>query len=123
LHHWLEQTQPTIVPILHHRASQWYAEHGRLNEAISHAVTAQEWHWAADLIEQVYARIWGSSEHAMLRRWLEKLPAEVIRSRPRLCLAYAKTLFMVAPYMTMDHWLQDAETALRATSPADKRDN
>ena len=54
----------------------------------------------------------------MLRRWLEKLPAEVMRSRPRLCLAYAKTLFMVAPYSTMERWLQDAEMALRATSPA-----
>src|SRR2546427_4231042 len=118
LRHRLEQTQPAFVPILHHRASQWYAQHGRLNEAISHAITAQEWQWAADLIEQVYPRIWGNSEHAMLRRWLEKLPAEVMRSRPRLCLAYAKTLFMVSSYTTMERWLQDAETALRGTSPA-----
>src|SRR4029450_3496226 len=27
------------------------------------------------------------SEHATLRRWLEALPAELVRSRPRLCLA------------------------------------
>ncbi len=118
LRHRLEQTQPAFVPILHHRASQWYAQHGRLNEAISHAITAQEWQWAADLIEQVYTLIWGNSEHAMLRRWLENLPAEVMRSRPRLCLAYAKTLFMVSSYTTMERWLQDAETALRGTSPA-----
>ncbi len=118
LHHWLEQTQPTLVPILHYRASQWYAQQSRLNEAISHAITAQQWQWTADLIEQVYALIWGNNEHAMLRRWLEKLPAEVVRSRPRLCLAYAKTLFMVAPYSMMERWLQDVEMALRATSPA-----
>src|SRR6266516_1350892 len=116
LRHRLEQTQPTLVTILHYHASHWYAQHGRLNEAIANAITAQEWQWAADLIEQVYALIWGNSEHAMLRSWLEKLPAEVMRSRPRLCLAYAKTLFMVAPYTTMDRWLQDAATALRATS-------
>ncbi len=118
LRHRLEQTQPAFVPILHHRASQWYAKLGHLNEAICHAITAQDWQWAADLIEQVYPRIWGNSEHAMLRRWLEKLPAEVMRSRPRLCLAYAKTLFMVSSYTTIDRWLQDAETALRGTSPA-----
>jgi ATP/maltotriose-dependent transcriptional regulator MalT len=117
LRHQLEQTQPAIVPILHHRASQWYARQGRLNEAISHALTAQQWQWAAELIEQVYTRIWGSSDHAMLRRWLEQLPAEVLRSRPRLCLAYAKTLFMVAPYTTMERWLHDAEAALRGTLP------
>jgi LuxR family maltose regulon positive regulatory protein len=118
LRHRLEQTQPALVPILHYRASQWYAQHGRLNEAIAHAITAQEWQWVADLIEQVYPLIWGNSEHARLRRWLEKLPAEVVRSRPRLCLAYAKTLFMVSSYTTIESWLQDAEAALRATSPA-----
>ncbi len=53
----------------------------------------------------------------MVRRWLEKLPVEVVRSRPRLCLAYAMTLFIVAPYTTIVRWLQDAERALRATVP------
>ena len=52
LRHRLEQTQPTLVPILHYRTSQWYAQHGRLNEAISYAITAQQWQWAADLGEQ-----------------------------------------------------------------------
>ena len=117
LRHRLEQTQPAFVAVLHHRASQWYAGHGRLDEAISHAITAQEWQWAAGLIEQAYTGIWGNSEHARLRRWLEKLPAEVMRSRPRLCLAYAKTLFMVSSYPTMQRWLQDAETSLQSTSP------
>jgi len=53
-----------------------------------------------------------------VRRWLEKLPAEIVGSRPRLCLAYAKTLFfMVVPYTTIERWLHDAERALRATGP------
>ncbi len=117
LRHRLEQTQPALVPSLNYRASQWYARQGRLNEAISHAITAQQWQWAADLIEQAYPLIWGNSEHAMLRRWLEQLPTEVLGSRPRLCLAYAKTLFMVSSYTTIERWLQDAETALRGTLP------
>jgi LuxR family maltose regulon positive regulatory protein len=120
LRHRLEQTQPALVPILHSRTSQWYAQHGQLHEAISHAITAQEWPWAADLIEQVYPRIWGNSDHAMLRLWLEQLPADVLRSRPRLCLAYAKTVFMVSSYPTMQRWLHDAETAVRATLQTSK---
>ncbi len=113
----LESTQAELVPALHHRASVWYAEHGQTTEAIAHAITAREWSWAADLLEQVSALIWGNSEHARVRHWLEQLPAEVVRSRPRLCLAYAQTLFMVAPYTTMERWLHDAETALQATLP------
>jgi LuxR family maltose regulon positive regulatory protein len=117
LRHRLEETQPTLVPGLHSRASQWYARAGRLGEALSHAVTAQEWPWAADLLERVYPRIWGNSEHARMRRWLEELPTDVVRSRPRLCLASAKTVFMGASYTTIERWLDDAETALRDTYP------
>jgi len=70
------------------------------------------------LIEQVQTLIWSSNEHAIVRRLLEQLPAEVMRSRPRLCLVYAKILYFVAPYTKMERWLQDAETAVRATLPA-----
>jgi LuxR family transcriptional regulator, maltose regulon positive regulatory protein len=111
----LEQTEGKVVSALHLRASHWYARQGYLTEAAHHAVSAGDWHLAADLIEQDYAFIWGSNEHALVRRWLEKLPLEIMRSRPRLSLAYARTLFMVAPYSTIERWLHDTERALRTT--------
>jgi LuxR family transcriptional regulator, maltose regulon positive regulatory protein len=119
----LERTEGEVVSTLHLRASHWFAEQGSLLEAARHAISAQEWPRAADLIEQEYAFIWGNHEHAMVRRWLEKLPVEIVRSRPRLCLAYAKTLFMVAPYATMERWLYDAEMALRGEFLATMNEN
>ena len=53
LRYQLEQTHADLVPILHHRASLWYAEHDQTTQAILHAFSAHEWQWAADLIEQV----------------------------------------------------------------------
>jgi len=100
---------PTLL-----RASRWFAGQGYRNEAARHAISAGDWERAADLIELGYELVWVNSEHAMVRRWLENLPVEIIRTRPRLCLAYAKTLFMVAPYATVARWLHDAERALRA---------
>ena len=114
----LQQMEGEAVAALHLRASQWYAQQGFLHEAVRHAVSACDWQRVADLIEPAQAVIWSSDEHAKLRRWLEQLPVEVVRSRPRLCLAYAKILYQVAPYNPMDDWLQDAETALRARFPA-----
>ena len=114
----LEQTEGEALCALHLRASRWYAAQGYFSEAVRHAISAGDWPWAADLIEQAYAFIWGSSEHAMVRRWLELLPVEVVRARPCLCLTYAKTLFMVAPSTTIECWLHDAETALRTTGPS-----
>jgi LuxR family maltose regulon positive regulatory protein len=116
-----EQTEEKSVSTLHLRASRWYAEQGYLTEAARHAISARDWGRAADLIEREYTTIWANNEHALVRHWLEKLPVEVVRSRPRLCLAYAKTLFMVAPYATIERWLHDAERALRPTIPANMK--
>ena len=110
----LEHMEGEAVSTLHLRASEWYAEQGNLHEAIRYAVSARDWQRAADLIEPVHAIIWSSSEHAKLRRWLEQLPVEVVRSRPRLCLVYARILFLVAPYTAIDSWLYHAERAARA---------
>lgn len=119
----LEQTEGQTMSILHQRASLWYKGQGYLPEAIRHAISACDWPLAVDLIEQEYTSFWGNNEHAMMRRWLEKLPVEVVHSRPRLCLAYAKTLFMVSPYTTIERWLQYAEKALRAMVPTHTSEN
>jgi LuxR family maltose regulon positive regulatory protein len=111
----LEQTEGEAIPALHLRASRRFSEQGYTAEAIRHVIRAGNWPRAADLIEKGYTFLWGSSDHTMVRNWLEKLPDEVVSSRPRLCLAYAKLLFMVAPYTSIERWLHDAERALRAT--------
>ena len=65
-------------------------EHGLAEDAIGHAAAAGEMLWAARIIEQHFDlvhRIQG--EAATIDRWLSVLPAEVVRSRPRLLLAQA----------------------------------
>src|SRR5438477_4535730 len=44
---------PEYVPELHRRASAWYERNGEPSEAIRHALVAQDFHRAADLIELV----------------------------------------------------------------------
>ena len=114
----LLQTEGEAVPALHLRASQWFAEQGNLHEAVHHALCARDWQRVADLIEPIYEVIWSSSDHALVRGWLEQLPGEIVLARPRLCLAYARILYLVAPYTTVEAWLRDAETALRNKLPA-----
>src|SRR5260370_29782292 len=75
------------------------------------------------MIEQARAVMCWSHEHAMVRRWFEQLPVEVVRSRPRLCLAYARILYLVAPYWTIERWLQEAETSVRAILLAPASEN
>jgi LuxR family maltose regulon positive regulatory protein len=115
----LEHTHADLVPILHHRASLWYAEHNQTTQAILHAFSAHQWQWAADLIERlsVMSLTWGAGEHelVLLRQWLEQLPAGIVRSRPRLCLACAQMLWASARPTMLQTWLGMAETTLTAS--------
>ncbi len=114
----LEQTQSDLVPALHHSASVWYAEHNHITEAVLHAFRAREWQWAAELIERIPSSIiWGAAEQQMfmLRNFLEQLPADVVRSRPRLCLACAQIMYTVAPPPMLETWLDTAAASLNAS--------
>jgi len=117
----LELTHNDLVPILHHRASIWYAEHDQTTQAILHALRAKEWDWAADLIERKHLSLtthaWGTSEHelVLLQHWLEQLPADVLHSRPRLCVTSTLLLWQVAPHPMLHAWLDAAEAVLTAS--------
>ena len=86
----LREEQPGRVTQLHRHAAAWYSEHGLADDAIGHAVAAGEILWAARIIEQHYDMVYNfRGEAATIHRWLSVLPADVVRSRPRLLLAQA----------------------------------
>ncbi len=127
LRYQLEQENADLVPVLHARASRWYAEHGQFTNAILHAFSAHQWEWAADLIEcsPLMSFTWGAAEHELvfLRRWLEQLPSEVVHARPRLCLACAQLLWAIAPYPKLEAWLSSAEARLTASLAESPQEN
>ena len=84
----LQQEQPGRAPELHRNAAGWYAERGLADDAVRHAVAAGEMTWAARLIEQHFdAAFYLRGEGATVQRWMSALPADLVRSRPRLLLA------------------------------------
>jgi LuxR family maltose regulon positive regulatory protein len=117
----LERMHADLVPMLHARASRWYALHHQTTPAILHAFKAHEWQWAADLIEQAYPPLvsftWGANKHALvqLRQWIEQLPTEILACRPHLCLACVHLLWTITPHPHLYTWLDLAETALRSS--------
>jgi LuxR family transcriptional regulator, maltose regulon positive regulatory protein len=86
----LHQEQPGRLAQLHRNAAAWCEEHGMADDAIGHAVAAGEMLWAARIIEQHFDLVFyirGGA--ATIDRWMSVIPAEVVRSRPRLLLAQA----------------------------------
>ena len=119
----LERSHADLLPMLHMRASRWYAQHQQMTQAILHAFRAKEWLWVADLIEQANHSLvsvsftWGAKIYALvqLRQWIEQLPAEILASRPHFCLACALHLWPITPHASLFRWLDLAETALETT--------
>jgi len=80
----LHQAEGLAVRELHRRASQWYRENGWIGPAVEHALAAQHYAEAANLIEQAAEAALTRGEAATVSRWLEALPAAEKDSRPLL---------------------------------------
>jgi LuxR family maltose regulon positive regulatory protein len=118
----LRQTQPDWVPTLHHRASEWYEQNEFADEAIDHALRAEDFERAAYLIEEHFDAMYQRGEHTKLRRWLAELPVELVFSKPQLCILHAWYLFSSGQLDAAERSLQAAEQTLdpstrRATGP------
>jgi LuxR family maltose regulon positive regulatory protein len=115
LRHRLQEEQPDRVAKLHRRASGWYAGEGLVDEAVNHALAGRDFEEAARLIEAVAGGMLRRGSSVSLKRWLDAMPTEVLRARPRLCLARAWT-FHWGPSLSLESAEEWAQLALRAAS-------
>ncbi|OZB95298.1 LuxR C-terminal-related transcriptional regulator [Paenibacillus sp. XY044] len=112
----LRTDQPDLIPELHRRASVWYERHGSHDEAIQHALAAEDFTRAADLIEQAWPAMRRSRQEASLLGWIQTLPGEQVRCRPVLSVEYAWALLAVGQIEGAEERLRDAERWLEGPS-------
>ena len=97
---------------LHSRAAEWYEQHGLAAEAAGHALAMADVDRAARLIEQRGRSVLNRSEMSTLRGWLERLPEELVRTRPQLSLFHAWALVLTGQLEGVEARIQDAERVL-----------
>ena len=114
LHARLVDEQPDDVPELHRRASGWLEQNGERSEAIRHALAAQDFERAADLVELAIPAMRRSRQEATVLGWLELLPDEVVRVRPVLSVGFAGALLAGGEFEGVEARLRDAERWLDA---------
>jgi LuxR family maltose regulon positive regulatory protein len=114
-----EQAGEQALAALHRRASKWYEDEGSIAQAISHALSASDYERAADLLEHHAAAMLYRGEITLLRRWLEELPGNLIRTCPWLCIAHAWTSLLSPPRSLnlAEQWLGAAEQAFAQKRP------
>jgi LuxR family transcriptional regulator, maltose regulon positive regulatory protein len=112
--------QPDLVATLHRRASEWYEQNGSAADAIRHALAAEDFERAADLVELAVPAMRRSRQEATLLGWLKALPEELFHVRPVLNVHYAGTLLQSGQLDGVEERLRDAERWLNTT--ADRRE-
>jgi LuxR family maltose regulon positive regulatory protein len=109
----LQRVYPNAILELHRRARLWYEEDGCLAGAVEHALAAEDFDRAADLIEEEAGVRRRYVDASLLLRWLGELPAGLVRLRPQLCLLYAWALAHAGELEDAELRLQDTEAALK----------
>ena len=115
LHGRLQQTQPSLLPELHRRASTWYEQHGMVHEAIRHALAAPDVERVADLIEHHGYSFGLHGQAQTMLGWLKRLPDALLLTRPRLCIIHATVLLFSNQLEASSARLLDAERGLQST--------
>jgi LuxR family maltose regulon positive regulatory protein len=113
--------QPDQVSTLHWRASEWYEHNGLTDNAIRHALAAEDFARAADLVELAMPAMNRSRQFATLLGWLKAIPDELVRLRPVLSTWYASVSMSCGELGGVELRLLDAERWLDTTADMHER--
>lgn len=103
--------EPTEVPLLHRRASEWFTRQGDDERALEHAFAAHDTVLAGELVwAQAAHLLYGRDEH--LKRQLSTLTEREIASSARLALAAAHSDLALGSPPSSRHWAGVADNAL-----------
>ena len=102
------------IQTLHCRAAKWFAAQGSIDEAIRHALSANDVELAIGLVEDQSENLLNRWDRATLERWLAMLPQGAVWQRPGLLLTHGWMLFRQWRMTTLESVLDQTQTALMA---------
>ncbi len=108
--------------ILHERASAWFAQQNMLNDAVEHALLAEQPELAASLVQGSAEELLLAEQNvSMLLRWKMDLPDSVLASTPRLIILYCWALGLACQLDAAEQLLAQLEKFLPAPNPEEQR--
>lgn len=105
----LSRQYPAEVPVLHSRASRWYAERGDMDSAIRHAKAAHDMPEVGRLVWSQTAHCVGSGEKDRLAFWLRDLSEDQLSGDRWLSLAAAWLALQSAEPDRMERYILRCE--------------
>lgn len=75
------------ICLFHLRAGRWFAKNDLIDEALSHAIAANDIPYAVELTEQHRYDLIETDQWHRLNHWIQQLPPDIVATRPLLLLA------------------------------------
>jgi LuxR family maltose regulon positive regulatory protein len=120
LHNQLKRRQsPEEIALLHHRASQWFEHQGLIDEAIWHALSADDETGVVRLVKQNRHAMYDNEKWFAVEKWLSQIPEGVIRNSPELLLSQTWASYYRADFAHILPTVDAAETLL-SNEPQDQ---
>ncbi len=88
----LRESEGQEIPELHRRASAWLEQEGWNDEAIAHALAANDVDRAGRLVENIAFKLGVYWNNTQLIKYVSGLPLELLATLPRLCIYYSWAL-------------------------------
>jgi len=107
----------TEITALHSRTSAWYAQNGLIEEALQHALAANDTATAVDLVAQYRHDLMNVEQWHRLRRWINLFPPRLVEENIQLLITKAWILHNRANISGLESALNQAESFLNQQSP------
>ena len=116
----LMKEQPNQFITLHQQASVWFEQNNFCADAIHHALAAEDFERAANLIDLDRQENSGTYfRNATWLGWVKALPDEFVRSRPRLSLGFAWEHLFLGELEAAELRMRDVEQLLEPATDTD----
>jgi LuxR family transcriptional regulator, maltose regulon positive regulatory protein len=105
----LHRNEPKAESGLHRRASRWYEDHERFEEAVDHAIAAGDEKHASELIWARAGIALARGDRETLREWLDRFSERAVAERPELALALVHMCMTLGDGELAMHWASVAK--------------
>ena len=112
LRRYLHLAHSDDVQELHRRASDWLEQNHYHNEAVRHALEANDLEQGTHLIQNHGLRALLGGQVQTVLSWLDMIPKAYLRTQPSLCILQAIALASTNRLDLVEGFLQDAERAV-----------
>lgn len=116
----LQAKDAAEVPMLHKTACQWFASRNCMDEAVRHAVAADDADLAAKLVEQCAPLMLSRGAHSQLGAMLVLLPEHVVRERFHLRLTVAQLRLYGRNLPAVEDDVRNIEEDIDLSRPAER---